>query len=403
MSRTHAKISPSGAEAISRCPGKINATDDLPRVPNEAAAEGTVLHEIAADCLIYDFEPYSYVGEKHECEGFEFVIDEDQIDAMVPGLDWVREQPGKLFVETQVDLSAWLPFEYGTLDIAIVNDHEIVLCDWKFGYIPVEAESNKQVAIYAMGFYEQIARHITKATKFRLIISQPRRIGPKWREWIVELDDLREFMVDIQESMQRALDPDAPRIAGKIQCQYCACNPAMGGPGCDALESFMLGMIGQTHETLADATLLGVPLTMPDLSKLTPEDQALIWDHRTMIKGWIEGVTKIATERAAAGDPPPGLKAVKKFGDREYTDAAAAQEILVEALGVEESFTKKLKSPAQAEKVMMPTKRKPGKPDAWEKLNALITKPETGYELALLSDERPAFVPNEVKFDEEEG
>lgn len=403
MSRAHADISPSGAEAIARCPGKVNATKDLPRRSNEAAAEGTVLHEINAECLVYGFDPYDFLGETHECEGFEFVIDEDQAESIVPGLDWVREQPGKLFVETPVDLSAWPPFEFGTLDVGIVAPDLITLVDHKFGYIPVEAESNKQIAIYAIGFYEQIAKHLTQATRFRLIINQPRRIGPKWREWIVELDELREFMGDIQEAMQRALDPDAPRIAGQVQCQYCLLNPALGGPGCDALESLMLGLLGLDHEALDDAYLLQGGLEMPDLSTLTPEMQATIWKHRTMLKNWIEGVTKVATERAAAGDPPPGLKAVPSFGDREYTDPEAAEAILVETLGVEESFTKKLKSPAQAEKVMMPTKRKPGHPEAWKKLDALIIKPEKGVELALMSDERKAVVPNELKFEEEEG
>lgn len=399
MPHAHALISPSGAERIARCPGSVNATKDLPRLGNEPAAEGSVLHDITADCLQFGFDPYDYVGQDFEHEGFKFTIDDDQAEVMCIGVDWAREQPGQLFVETRVDLSAWPPFEFGTLDVGLVSDELITLVDHKYGYIPVDAESNKQVAIYAMGFYEQIAKHITKATKFRLIINQPRRIGPKWRVWEVELDDLREFMGDIQEAVAKAEDPDAPRFAGQTQCQYCAANPAMGGPGCFELDTYMLAMLGLTREDLDDAALIG-DLEMPDLATLTPEQQATIWKHRTMIAKWIEGVTRLGLESALNGEPPPGLKAVKTFKDREYTDEAKAEAVLTEVLG-DDRFTKKLKSPAQAEKVLKPTTRKPGNPDAWKKLSALIYKPDRGYELALETDEREPWKPVDLKFDEE--
>lgn len=402
MNRAHAHISPSGAERIARCPGSPNATADLPRRGNEAAARGTVEHEITADCLIYGFDPYDYVGETHECDGFKISISAEDAEMIAIGVDWALEQPGRLFVETRVDLSQWSPFEFGTLDVGIVNDDEIVLCDHKYGFVPVDAESNKQVAIYAMGFYEQIARHLTKATRFRLIINQPRRIGTKWREWIVDLDDLREFMGDIQEAVAKATDPDAPRLAGRVQCQYCAANPAMGGPGCDALEAYMLNLMGLDRDALDDVDLLGVPVIMPDLSKLSPEQLVVLIEHRPMIKNWIDGLSRVANERARNGEAFPGKKLVKVKGDREYTDEAAAEVVLVDALGRDESFTKKLKSPAQAEKVLKPTKRKPGNPDAWAALNALIVRPDKEPELADLSDEREEYVPNEDRFDEED-
>ncbi len=402
MSRAHALISPSGAERISRCKGSVNATKDLPRRSNEAAARGTVEHEIQAECLIYGFDPFDYVGETHECEGLQISISEDDALMMSIGVDWAREQPGRMFVETRVDLRRWPPFEFGTLDLGFVTDDLITLVDHKMGFVPVEAEGNKQVAIYAMGFWEQIARHITKATKFRLIINQPRRVGAKWREWNVELDDLREFMGDIQESVAEALDPDAPRTPGLVQCQYCAANPAMGGPGCDALEEYMLSMMGLDRDALDDATLLGVSIVMPDLSKLSAEQIVTLIKHRPMIKNWIDGISKIANERARAGEEFPGMALYKASGDREWKDPAEAEAILVEALGREESFTRKLKSPAQAEKVLKPTKRKPGNPEAWERLNALIDRPGKEPELAPLTDEREEYVPNEDRFDEEE-
>lgn len=402
MSRAHALISPSGAERIARCPGSVNATKDLPRRANEAAALGTVDHEVTADCLITGFDADDFLNDEREADGFKFKIDDEHVDTIQPVLDWAREQPGLMYVETRVDLRRWPPFEFGTLDLGFITPEIITLVDHKYGYVPVEAESNKQIAIYAVGFWRQIARHVTKATKFRLIINQPRRVGPKWREWIVELDELLEFMGDIQESVSRALDPDAPRIPGKVQCQYCASNPAMGGPGCDALDAYMLSLLGLTHDDLDESAMLGVPLQMPDLSSLTPEQLGEIVEHRSMLKNWVDGVAKTAAEKARAGLVIPGRKLVKSFGDREYKDPAAAEAILIGALGREESFTTKLKSPAQAEKVMKPTKRKPGHPEAWVELSKLIDRPERELELVPLSDEREAFVPNEDRFDEED-
>ena len=37
------------------------------------------------------------------------------------GLDVIDDIPGKLMVETRVDLSSWMPDQFGTCDIAVIG------------------------------------------------------------------------------------------------------------------------------------------------------------------------------------------------------------------------------------------------------------------------------------------
>lgn len=116
MPGLHARLSPSDWSRWSTCPGAIRLTEHIVKPSSVFAAEGTGMHIIRAECLELGMDPQDFLGHKLKVEGFEFEVNEDWCRWLQPGIDWVREQPGTLFVERRVDLSDWMPGQFGTAD-----------------------------------------------------------------------------------------------------------------------------------------------------------------------------------------------------------------------------------------------------------------------------------------------
>lgn len=394
----HARISPSGLKATKLCPGRVNANAGRTDTSTVYAAEGTLLHDIAADCLEQDFEPGDFIGQTRTVDGFEFVVDADMADCMVEGIDWIREQPGRKFVETKVLLDPWMPGQWGYLDLAILHvtptKVRLSLLDWKFGVgMIVPIIGNYQLRAYALGFIETVLKPIgVIPDEIVLMIEQPRAFGkgPRYYDsWTITYDELLPFGDEMAAIMRAANEPDAPRIAGREQCFSCA---AAHPGGCWQFDKYHFDLLGIT--------------LLPENEQLDPERRAAIIKNKTMIESWLKQITAQALDSAIDGNPPPGLKAIEgDQGDREWGENATnAQDLMVtgdwidtetgeihtiDALG-EKSFNKKLISPAQVEKIAKPTRSKPGLPDLWEKLQPLIVRKPSKPQLVLESDPRPA-------------
>lgn len=359
-------------------------------------------HEVAALCLELGLEPSDFIYKELTADGFTFTFDEKHADGMQPRLDWLREQPGELHVETQVDLGFWLPDDFGNCDVGWVFGDTLTIQDWKFGEgIPVSPVRHGQSMLYALGFLNTFVKpeDRTKIKRIRLIIEQPHCAGGGG-EWECTLDELLAFGEEARVAGIRCDDPNAPFVASEKGCFWCALNPKNGGGGCAELERFNLDLIDSKFEDLDEADALGAPPMMPNLSKMTPDRRVFVWRHAKMLTSWLESIHVGLLDDAINGLPTPGLKAVTgRMGDRYYTDEKAAEAVLVPILH-EEAFTKKLKSPAQAEKELKPTKRKPGHPEAWEDLNKVITQDAGKPALVPLDDERPALLTVDQKFED---
>lgn len=386
----HARIGPSSLERVSLCPGSVRKTAHLPRSSGRAAAEGTMLHDIAADCLEQGFEPWDFLGQTRTVEGHEFVLGEDK-DAdetdpqcMVDALDWIREQPGELFIEQRVSLDPWMPGQFGTLDVGIYTPTLLTLADWKFGWVLVRLEGNKQIRAYAIGFIKLLReRGYNIPKRIRLIIEQPRPPGaPRYfQPWEITLDELMGFTAELEAIWAAAEDPNAPLVAGISQCHWCEAKEQPGG--CEAHSAFLLDLMGQKFENLDEPEAL---LELPAPGEISPARRSVLVRHKHMISGWLDDMAAATLEDGLAEQPTPGLKVVDgPLGNRFFTDMEAAEAILVAELA-DEAFTKKLISPTKSETLFAPKSRKnPGKPEVWEKLNALIDRP-TG---------KPILVPEE--------
>lgn len=388
----HARLSPSAAESWMTCAGYPNAVAGLPNDSSEAAAEGTAAHTISELCFTTGFSAYDFLGHVTKVEGFTFVWDDDDAELLQPGIDEMLAFGGQFYGEHRVDLSAWLgDGQFGTLDRAVILPDLIVIGDLKWGRgTPVSPIANKQLMLYALGFWWNVARHVSEATEFLIIIDQPRCAGGggKWR---VTLEELLAFGETVRERAAATLDPQAPRTASAKGCLFCRRRqqpPSEPGAvtGCLTFDRYNLELLSLEFEDLDGPGALELP------TQLSADRRARIWEHQGMIEKWLEQIAaSLLAETHAAGELA-GLKVVagRKSPDK-WTDAAAAEAFLKATLSHDRIFTKKLITPTQAGKVVPSEQR--------DALAAHVKTGERKPTLVPVADDRPGLTLAD-KFDD---
>ena len=272
----HSDRSPSAAERWMVCPGSVQLSKLFDDDTSIFASEGTAAHFVREQCLSTGANVEDYVGKTIHTEGYFFDVLPAWVGYLQPTIDWAREVGGIMSVEFRVELDPWLPGDGGTLDLGIVTDELIYINDLKFGQgVLVDAVKNKQQMLYALGYWQQFARHHTKATRFRLMIDQPRAangIPGECAWWDVELDDLLAFGEEVKAAGLLTHDPDAPLKVSPKGCQFCA---VAANSACPALHDFCQDLIGLNPDV---PELRGV-MTMPELETLSPERRSYIVQH----------------------------------------------------------------------------------------------------------------------------
>lgn len=366
---------------------RLQAEGVIPeRSSSGAAAEGTVAHQIREECLSFGLEPHNYVGHVMSADGFTFTVDDEMASHLVPGIDWINEQPGDVVVEHQVELSRWMPGQFGTLDTAIIqrDRRHLIVNDLKFGAgVPVDAEGNRQLRIYALGVLDNF--DLWEAVdEVLVVIDQPRAGGHK--PWTVSVEDLRTFGDEVRAAALRIDEPDAPLVFSEKGCQWCPVKDTEAG--CPAYTAAMHDLFEGALSELDD---LDSEPEFVDPALITPARRWYIVKHSHLATAWLSKLYQDCLAAADAGEPDPGSKAAEgPPGDRYFTDKEAAETILVDALGPDAFQPPKLIGIPAAQKLLEPKKRKPGNPDAWAKLANLIDRPPGKTILVSEDDPRPA-------------
>lgn len=381
----HTRLSPSGADRWIKCPGSVREEAAYPDEATPWAAEGTAFHEVVADCLDLGFEPHDFVGQVISTDGFDIEVTREMADFAVRGLDYLREIDGELYVERRVHLDRWMPGESGTLDVGLITSDCIIIWDWKYGQgVPVHPDRNKQLMLYALGFWDEIARHRTDVTRFKLIIEQP-RIPGAGGVWETTLDELLEFAEEAALAAEATKDPEAPLNAGEDACRFCKHRP-----NCNEFARFNLDLMNLLFDDLDSDEAPDVP----EQEGMTPGRRSYVVAHSSMIRKWLDDLHARVLNDALIGEPTPGLKAVPgRGGARTWKDPGEAESVLRRALGVKGAYEPpKPLSPTQAEKKVSTR--------MWNKLRTLVTQSEPKPILVPETDRRDAIRPVVDLFDD---
>ena len=381
--REHSVVGASGFSRWSVCPGSVQLQTDAERLgygnSSDYAREGTVAHEIAADCAQTGRDSWEWVGEETSISKdgvFEvWTIEPEMAEAVQVWIDAIRKDMAEyhtatghnpqVMVEVKFDLSDLRPGMFGTSDFVMVMPewNMIRVYDYKHGVgIPVDAYRNGQLMYYAAGALHFLGQLGAKIDTVELVVVQPRNyhgMGPV-RRWHTTLQELTEWVdQELLPAVDRTRDPDAALVPGE-HCRFCPAKMI-----CPAIQD-------QYKEFIEMAERGPQPLTDEDVADLLAKKPA--------VQHFIKALDDDAFNRMVQGQTLPGFKLVRKQSRRGWMEGAA--EALQEKLG-DAAFKQELKTPSQIEKLS----------GMKELVQEWSHKPDTGRTLAPDTDARPSVTP----------
>ena len=371
---SHALLSPSAASRWLTCTPSARLEERFPDKETTYAEEGSLAHELGELALrrlngeinqealdgrmerlaahpMYSEEMYGYAGDYAA-----FVWEKFSAARAASAFAVLR-------VEEKIDLTAYVPEGFGTGDAVIIADGTLEIVDLKYGKgVPVRAEWNKQMMLYALGALDMFG-YLYAIDRVRMTIYQPR------------LGNVSEFELPVADLLNWGVDELRPRAAmafrgeGELRagdhCRFCRAKAE-----CRALAEYNLSL---DRYAFQEADLL------------KEDEVADILRRAEGFKTWIAAVEEHALRKALEGTRYPGFKIVEGRSVRRYADEGKVAEALVRGgFSEEQLYERKLKTITQLEKLC--TKK------AFTALvGGLIIKPEGKPTLVPVEDKRPEF------------
>lgn len=376
--RFHAEKSASKAHQWLNCPGSVNAQRGLPDDKSEYAEEGTLAHAYA-DAVFKNDEVSLHalsVSVSSEMAGhvMKYVQDVTELaqgDAIasefMASIEHITGEKGAV----------------GTADAVVLraDTFEIQIHDLKYGFNPVDAVGNEQMPMYSLAVLDDMDPDgmVYGVETVRMFIHQP-RIN-KTSEWRVSRAELEEWRVKYRQGAVAADDPNAPRIPGDKQCEYCKAKTAC-------------------PEALARVTtecegMFELCIDSEDGKKVTIKDDSRVYEfaqHIDYIRMICDAVEKKIFADLLNGKPVPGKKLkLGNKGARKWKDAKEAER-LARRLRVKKTdlFEEKMLSPPQLEKVLK------DRPEIWERLQKCITQEDPKPVMTSADDPAKEYKPAQI-------
>ena len=219
----HAILSASGASRWMACTPSAVLEQQFENKSSVFAEEGTLAHELGELTLKLNL---GEITKRTFNSKFKKIQENKLYSADMPDyvqtyvdtcLERVSEAkattPDALFkIEQRLDFSEWVPDGFGTGDFVIIADGTMEVCDLKYGKgVPVSANNNKQMMLYALGAIAEF-NFLYDIQKVRMTIIQPR------------LDNISTFEVTTEDLLKWAEDYVRPRaeLAIKGKGEFCA-------------------------------------------------------------------------------------------------------------------------------------------------------------------------------------
>jgi hypothetical protein len=352
------------------------------------AAEGTLAHsvcELLARKKFTIVKPSTHNAALRKLKKHELWQDEmlttatAYVDHLAERSMEFEHKPYMAF-EVKVDITDYAPEAFGTCDCVMIGGDELIITDYKHGKgVPVSAEGNPQMMLYALGalkLYRPIYGEAIK--RVTCYIDQPR------------LDSYSRYSMTVEELLAWGENTVKPKAAlafaglGNFtpgdHCRFCRVK-AQCRARADvhtALEDFkdckaIPGSFA-ADSIMSPASPL---LTDAEIGDLLKRGEALV--------EWYNSLKEYALTSLLDGKPIPGWKAVEGRSVRAWADQDKALQTLMDAGHPRELVYDTVpKTLAQLEKVI-------GATPFNELVGGLIIRPAGKPALAPEGDKRPAY------------
>lgn len=374
--RKHAICSASGAHRWLHCPPSALLETKFPDTTSEAAKEGTLAHEICEAKLRNYFFTKEFSKRKLTNRLKKLSADplyQKEMDVHTDAYtDFVKQaalcfehQPSVL-IEQKLDLSSIIPDGFGTADCILIGGNVLHVIDFKYGKgVPVEAEGNPQMLIYAWGAYYRYSL-LYPIDTIRVSIVQPRLDIFSTAEY--ELKYLRNFSDYVGHQAALAAKGEGEFKAGDW-CRFCRARKTCRAR---AEENVKLAGFTERKPPLITNTEAGEYLRMgKDVAR------------------WLSDLEDYALSECLAGREVDGWKAVEGRSRRDWVDQEKAFAAIIAAgMPKEMLYETSPLSLAKIEKLM-------GKKDFSATVGNLVEKSPGKPTLVQESDKRPA-ISNQV-------
>ena len=378
----HAVLSASASKRWLSCPPSARFERKFPDKAGEAAREGTLAHALA------EAQIRRYLDEITETEETQCIkaIRDDALYA--PEMDeYVSEYvdlcikkinaaQGLALVEERLDFSRWVKHGFGTGDMVILGDGALEIVDLKYGKgVPVPAEGNPQMQLYALGAIEQYGC-IYDFDHVRMSIFQPRNGGLSTH--LISVDNLLAWGEEIKPIAELAYAGKGEFRAGE-HCRFCKAAAQC--------------------KTLSEYNMEIAKMEFQDADLLTDEEVSLVLSRVDGLVRYAEKIKAFALNEALKGHKWPGYKVVEGRSNRRITDEAKAAKLLHKAGYGDDVIYKPLKMQGITELEKALTKKK-----FTTLLGSVVEKPPGKPTLVPEEDERPEYdsAKNEFEVMEED-
>lgn len=376
--RDHALLSPSGAHRWLPCTPSARLEATLPDTESEAAKKGTLAHEIAELKLqkIFSGLPtrsFNASLKKFKAHELYEPIMDDHTDAYVDYIQSIVHafpSPPFVAIERKVDLTDYVPESFGSSDCIIIGAGRMHVIDYKNGQgVPVPAENNPQMKLYALGALKAFSL-LFPIEEVHLAIVQP-KVWDQPSEWSLPVTDLLVWGDSIKPIAQRAFAGEGEYVVGS-HCGFCRAKAT-----CRARVEHMLDAGSKA------------PIKPP---LITWDEVGDVLKRADGIVKWYEALKKAALAEVLKGGQVAGWKAVEGRGSRDYADLDAAFAYLKEK-GIEDAvlYDRKPLTPPQLEDALTKKVYK----ELLEDPGHIVKRPGAPT-LAPESDKRPA-ITDQVK------
>jgi hypothetical protein len=368
--QTHARLSASGAHRWINCTPSVKAEERYPETRSEYAEEGRLAHEFAELRILKFISPMGQGEYNSRLKALQTkpLYQPEMLGHAETYFDHIAKiahsftSAPYIAVEKRVNFGQYVPDGFGTCDCVMIGTNTLYVFDYKYGKgVPVSAERNPQMMLYALGAYDSYS-FLFAIDRVVMTIVQP-RLDDGISSFEMSVTDLLAWGESIKPIAQQAYNGEGEFKSGEW-CRFCRAKAL-----CRARADFNLSLESYNRAkppALSNAEVGEILKRAEDLA------------------AWAKDLKEYALTELLKGGEVSGWKAVEGKSNRAFTDTDKVVKA-VTAAGYDEALCYK-REPLTLTKF----EELLGKADFKKILSGFVIKPPGKPTLAPESDKREA-------------